>query len=282
MSIDEKGRLDRIDYGDRVYFDSVTGIAGTTYPIGTAGMPSDVVANAVAICVLRNIDIIHVTGTLAIGAGIAQTLTGHYAILTVQTAGAAYVRDFSGYLEIDEMTGGTIDIVMSGGTVTINADCTAGTINIYGSATITNNAIGAVVNDYTEQDDRDEQTVELITADMALVTAFGSGALAGAGAEATLCSLDAVGGTKKDVKVTVYLDAAVAGNITERWYLTSIAAPAVFVLKLPENAAHAPGAACVLTREFGDLPEGLQLQFRIHSVGNDVGVNYEVALSYLE
>ncbi len=126
-----------------------------------------------------------------------------------------------------------------------------------------------------------EQTAELIAADMTLVTAFGSGVLADTG-ERTLCSLDAIGGTKKDVKVTIHLDAATAGNITERWYLTSITAPGVFVLKFPENTAHNPGAACILAREFGDLPEGLQLQFRILSAGADGAVNYEVELTYLE
>lgn len=122
--------------------------------------------------------------------------------------------------------------------------------------------------------------ITTIAADMALVTAFGSGVLADT-AEQTLCSLDAVGGTKKDVKVTIYLDAATTGNIEECWYLTSRAAPDTFVKKFPINAGHNPGAACVLTREFGDVPEGLQLQFRIDSAGDDHLVNYEVELSYL-
>lgn len=148
--IDEEGRLRRIDYGDRVYFDSVLGIAGTTYPIGTAEVPSDVIANAIAICVAQNINKINVVGTLAIGAGIAQDLVGHNSILTGQTAGAAYVREISGYLEIDAMVGGTLDIYAHGAEIQINADCTAGTINIYGVANVTDNsAAGCTVNDYT-------------------------------------------------------------------------------------------------------------------------------------
>lgn len=204
--------------------------------------------------------------------------------LTAQDGGLLDVRGFKGSLEIDAMTAGTLNVYANGADITINADCVGGTINIYGSATITDNSvIPCTVNDFTEQDDRAEQTAELLAADMTLVTVFGSGSLSGAApGEATLCSLDAIGGTKKDVKVTVYLDAATAGNITERWYLTSIAAPVTFVLKLPENAAHAPGAACVLTREFGDVPEGLQLQFRILSAADDSGVDYEVELTYLE
>ena len=119
-----------------------------------------------------------------------------------------------------------------------------------------------------------------VSADMSLVTGYGSGSLANI-AEATLCSLDAIGGTKKDVKVVVHIDAATAGNIEERWYVTSLAAPGTFERKYPVNAPHNPGAACVLTREFGDLPEGLQLQFRIDSAGNDIGRTYEVEMTHL-
>ncbi len=115
--------------------------------------------------------------------------------------------------------------------------------------------------------------------ELALIEAFSSGALAN-GAEATLAALDAIGGAKKDVKVTVYLDAATAGNIEEAWYLTSVVAPVTFVKKFPINALHNPGAAAVLQREFGDLPGGLQLEFRIDSAGNDLGVNYEVEMTY--
>ena len=124
------------------------------------------------------------------------------------------------------------------------------------------------------------ELMEYIAADMILTSAFGSGVLADTG-EKTLCSLDAIGGTKKDVKITVYLDAATTGNIEECWYLTSIAAPGTFVKKFPILTAHNPGAACVLTREFGDVPEGLQLQFRIDSAGDDDEVNYESELTYL-
>jgi len=385
MTEDLIGRLNRIDYGNLIYFDSVTGIAGTTYPIGTIEMPSDVIADVLTICAARNIFNIYVHGALVIGAAMehycfignchvsitdvvtlggfdvdasrfdclvitgAQGGTGYatcidsilyavtgfrglasncclhtsialavggatdYAdfirchsiqggvtvtvgapdivsfkdfigsmILTVQTAGAVLLTGYKGDLEIDEMTGGTLDIYANGADITINADCTGGTIDIYGSAVVTDNSIGAVVNDYTEQDDRATETAIILAADMTLVTAFATGNLAGAGAEATLFTLDSVAGTKKDVKVVVQIDAATAGNIEERWYVNSLAAPAVFVLKYPTNAAHNPGAVATLTREFGDLPEGLQLQFRIHSVGNDAGRTYEAELTYLK
>jgi len=147
--IDEQGQLTRIDYGDRVYFDSVLGWAGTTYPIGTADMPSSVIADTIAICAARHVNKINVTGTLTIGTGIAQDLVGHNCILTGQTAGLAYVRDFSGYLEVDAMIGGTLDIYADAADIQINGDCTAGTINIYGNARVTGAGGGVAINNYT-------------------------------------------------------------------------------------------------------------------------------------
>jgi len=147
--IDEQGQLTRIDYGDRVYFDSVLGWAGTTYPIGTADMPSSVIADTIAICAARHVNKINVTGTLTIGTGIAQDIVGHNIILTLQTAGVAYARDLSGYLEIDEMTGGTLNVYANSADIQINADCTAGTINIYGNARVVGVGGGVTINNYT-------------------------------------------------------------------------------------------------------------------------------------
>ncbi|MBU0778337.1 hypothetical protein KKF82_08780, partial [Patescibacteria group bacterium] len=66
-----------------------------------------------------------------------------------QTAGAAYVRDFKGYLEIDAMVGGTLDIYADAANIQINADCTGGTINIYGNARVTGAGGGVTINNYT-------------------------------------------------------------------------------------------------------------------------------------
>jgi len=144
------GDIGSLNYGDRVTFDSINGVAGIEWPVGTPQLPSDVIADVITICAARNINKIHVTGTLTIGAGIAQDLVGHNSILTGQTAGAAYVREFSGYLEIDAMVGGTLDIYAHGAEIQINADCAAGTINIYGVANVTVIAGATVtVNDYT-------------------------------------------------------------------------------------------------------------------------------------
>jgi len=149
MAIDREGQLKRIDYGDRIFYDATLGIAGTIYPIGTPGMPSNTIADVITICVAQNINKISVIGTLTIGAGIAQDLVGHNSILTGQTAGAAYVRDFKGYLEIDAMVGGTLDIYADAADIQINANCLAGTINIYGNARVVGAGGGVTINDYT-------------------------------------------------------------------------------------------------------------------------------------
>jgi len=76
--IDEEGRLTRIDYGDRVYYDATRGIAGTTFPIGTAGMPSSVIANVLAICVARNIKTIDILGLVTFAAAMdGYCIHGH-------------------------------------------------------------------------------------------------------------------------------------------------------------------------------------------------------------
>jgi len=251
MAIDREGQLERIDYGDRVFYDSVTGIAGTTYPIGTASMPSSVIADVITLCAALNLSRIDVHGILQLlaamehytfighchesiadvldlngqdvddsrfdnclitgaqgGAGlvtydacILYNMTGFRGmakscslytplavsvgvsdldhctslhgvltvtvgaparlsfkefsggmILTAQTGGVALVRGISGYLEVDEMTGGTLDIYAHGTDIQINADCTGGTINIYGDARVTVIAGATVtVNNHTIQ-----------------------------------------------------------------------------------------------------------------------------------
>jgi len=163
MATDKEGQLKRIDYGDRIFFDSVTGIAGVIYPIGTAAMPSSVIANVITLCAAMNINKINVTGTLTIGAGIAQDLVGHNSILTGQTAGAAYVRGFDGYLEIDAMIGGTLDIYADAAYIQINANCDApSVINIYGNARVT--VVGAptaTINDYTKETQLDALVTDI-------------------------------------------------------------------------------------------------------------------------
>jgi len=77
-------------------------------------------------------------------------------VLTLQDGGACFVRGIKGTLEIDEMTAGTLDIYANGADITINADCSGGTINIYGNARVTDNSGLTVVNDYTKETQLDD------------------------------------------------------------------------------------------------------------------------------
>jgi len=67
MAIDKEGQLKRIDIDGVIYFDSVLGIAGTTYPIGTRELPSNTIADVITLCALHNIRHINVRGALTLG-----------------------------------------------------------------------------------------------------------------------------------------------------------------------------------------------------------------------
>jgi len=63
---------------DRVYFDSVTGVPGQTWPIGTPTVPSDVIADVIAMCTARNLRVIDVHGLLTLGNTMEHyTFIGH-------------------------------------------------------------------------------------------------------------------------------------------------------------------------------------------------------------
>jgi len=240
----------------RIFYDATRGVPGTTWPIGTPGLPSNTIADVVTMLAARNlkaidvhgavtfaVDLSHkdffgnyhesladiltlaagndvddshfyglivtgaqggtvfttykeclllnltgfrgmavrctIYGTLAVAVGATGISDFDYCtsihgvitvtignpnrvsfkefsggmILTAQTAGAVLVRGISGYLEVDAMNGGaaTLDIYAHGADIQINADCIAGTINIYGDARVTGVGGGVTINNYTLQ-----------------------------------------------------------------------------------------------------------------------------------
>jgi|GEM_PF-5182518 len=250
--IDEEGTVKDIHYGDRIFYDSVAGVPGIIYPVGTAGMRSNTIADVITMCAARNLSVIDVHGALVLGAAMAHyDFIGHrheditelfdlngqnvessiiskcivtgvqgatglltlndclvylltnfqgianycdlygsamslrdnsYADLhhcnsvhgvliitvqapirasfkemsgnctfTAQDGGILYIRGFKGSLVIDAMTGGTCNIYANGADITINADCTGGTINIWGDAIVTGVGGGVTINNYTIQ-----------------------------------------------------------------------------------------------------------------------------------
>ena len=66
-AIDTQGVLRRIEEGDAVYYHAANGVAGQTYPIGTAQMPVDNYTDLMAICSTRGANIIIVEGALTLG-----------------------------------------------------------------------------------------------------------------------------------------------------------------------------------------------------------------------
>lgn len=260
-----------LGYGDRVCFDSIDGVAGIEWPVGTPQLPSDVIADVITMLAARRLHKICIHGTLTLaatmnhysffgheheaagdilnlggqdvddshfesliitgvqgGAGLATyrdclfvstlpiPMTGFRGmakncaffsglgiaiatgntdfadfdhctsihgvatviigspdrvsfkefsgglILTLQAAGDVLVRGISGYLEIDEMTGGTLEIYAHGADIQINADCVGGTIAIYGDARVTDlSAGGCVVTDSTKETQLDDIETKL-------------------------------------------------------------------------------------------------------------------------
>jgi len=72
------------------------------------------------------------------------------ATITLGTPAPCNLYGWKGDLVLAGQTGGTTNIYALGGTITINVSCNGGTINIYGSAIITDNSAGGcTVNDYT-------------------------------------------------------------------------------------------------------------------------------------
>lgn len=103
-------------------------------------------------------------------------------------------------------------------------------------------------------------------------------------ASVTLFALDATGGPKKDVQVSFFLVLDAAATFTPAWYVTRIGDPAVFtVRRIPAIATIAtPGVNGRYQYDFGDLPEGMQLEFRVaqNNLGNATNV-IDGALTYL-
>ncbi len=101
-----------------------------------------------------------------------------------------------------------------------------------------------------------------------------------ANGDATMFALDALGGTIRNIKVNVHQDGASAGNISIVWKVTSFTSPLTFTERgIPVVVAVNPGAASNIRGEFGDLPEGLQLQCIFRSAGDDTGDDYYAELT---
>lgn len=213
----------------------------------------------------NNCNSIHTTCVMTVGNPTRLSIKDWKGNLTLyqQTAGPAFVRGFDGDLTIDEMTGGTLDIYMREGTVTIDADCTGGTINIYGSARVTDNSVGAVVGHHyldfavEEVDDKAAgilvQVPYFVTIDTIVNDVI------------TLFSFDALGCTIREVFISFYLPLHGTATFTPTWEKTRANDLVTFIAELDPALAviGTPAANGYYSYKLGEIAQGLQGRFRI-------------------
>lgn len=103
-------------------------------------------------------------------------------------------------------------------------------------------------------------------------------------ASVTLFALDALTGAKKDIRVEFWLTTDAAATFTPEFYVTRQGAPVTFVgVALPAaTLIVTPAAAGRYRYEYGDLPEGAQLEFRVaqDNAGNATNA-IDAVLTYL-
>lgn len=101
----------------------------------------------------------------------------------------------------------------------------------------------------------------------------------------TLFALDALAGAITDIQIEFYLAADAAATFTPNWYATREGDPTSFVIRnLPADATiGTPAADGRYKYDYGDLPEGGQLEFRIaqDNFGNATNV-VDAVLTYKE
>jgi len=128
-----------------------------------------------------------------------------------------------------------------------------------------------------------EDTQEKINAALTLRQAFNTTTTT-KNASITLFALDAVGGPIKDIKIEFYLAADAAATFTPAFYGTRAGDPVTFTVRnIPAIAAIAtPGANARYFYEFGDLGEGMQMEFRVAQDNNGAAtVAIDGVLTYL-
>jgi len=120
-----------------------------------------------------------------------------------------------------------------------------------------------------------------VAGELVLTQAFASGNTS-AGSTIVMFALDALGGTKKDVKVEFYLEQDDAAVFTPEWYVTRPNDLVTFTARdVPDlGTITTSGADKRFFFEFGDLPEGLQVEFRLAQTGGSARA-YDGAMTYL-
>lgn len=101
----------------------------------------------------------------------------------------------------------------------------------------------------------------------------------------TLFALDALAGAITDIQIEFFLADDVAATFTPDWYATREGDPLTFTERAISDipAIATPAAAKRYHYEYGDLPEGGQLEFRIAQDNNGNATNdIDAVLTYKE
>jgi len=267
-------------------------ITGTQGGTGFAFYNNCVLTNVVSLRGMLHECMLFGTNALATGGG-TDNIDFHKchammgaATITVNSPDLINFFDFEGELILQTMTGGEINIYSSVGTqVIINNTCTAGTINIYGNAIVTDNSVGTVVNDYT----LDQRTANIDTQlDSILVQVpFFVEMDTINGGVITLFSFDALGATIREVFISFYIPAS-AGTFTLTWEktrpgdLVTFTEEIVGAPSVPMAVIAVPGAGEYYSFRLGEIAQGLQGRFRIAEDANPAATIDAYAIVLME
>jgi len=191
--------------------------------------------------------------------------------VTVNSPDLVNFYGWIGDMTLATMTGGIVNIWASDGAViTINATCTAGTINIYGNCRVVDNSAGTVVN-HSYLDFAVEENNDILSGMLVQVPFFVTMDTI-QNNYITLFNFDALGATIKDIMVDIYVPIHATATFTPTWEKTLPGGVTYIVEVVPAIAAIAtPGVVYHYRYHLGELAQGLEGRFRIHQ-SNHAGV----------
>jgi len=122
---------------------------------------------------------------------------------------------------------------------------------------------------------------DIVAGESVLLQSYSSGDTSESGT-VVIFALDALGGTKKDIKIEFYLAQDDVAVFTPEWYVTRPNDLITFTAREEPDLGTitTSGAAKEFFFEFGDLAEGLQVEFRLAHTGGSNRA-YDASLTYV-
>jgi hypothetical protein len=189
--------------------------------------------------------------------------------VTVNSPDLVNFYNWKGAMTLATMTGGIVNIwAGNGATITINATCTGGTINIYGNCRVIDNSAGTVVTHHYL--DFAIEEVDDIVSGMLVQVPFFVTMDTIVNNTITLFNFDAVGATIREVHVSFYLPLHATATFTPTWEKTRVGAPVTYTVEaIPAiSTIITPAAAQYYRYHCGEIAQGLQGRFRIAQNNN--------------